>query len=252
MQIVVFQSPEELAVSAARSAADIIRTSIRENGKACVVAATGVSQMALLEVLTREPGIDWAKTVFFHLDEYVGLQPDHQGRFVRYLKEWIVDRVRPGAFHFIDGLNPDPKAECERLGKLISEHIVDLAFAGIGENGHLAFNDPPADFETNDPYITVKLSEMSRLQQLKQGWFQRMEYVPREAISMSIRQIMKSRRIICLADGTRKAQAVHDCYDGEVSPMHPASILRKHPAASLYLDTEAAALLKNRTDLVES
>jgi glucosamine-6-phosphate deaminase len=208
-----------------------------------VIAATGASQFEFLDALTATPGIDWSKVVCFHLDEYVGLPETHPASFRRYLKERIVARVHPGAFHFIEGDAADPRVESHRVGRLIRACAIDVAFVGIGENGHLAFNDPPADFETEDAYLVVTLDEACRRQQLGEGWFAGLEDVPKQAISMSVRQILKAERILCVVPDARKAQAVRACLEGEVSPGRPASILRTHPRATLFLDRASAALL---------
>ena len=244
MRVEVFDSKREMGEAASRAAAEIIREAIAARGRARVVAATGASQFGFLDALTREEGIDWSRVTFFHLDEYVGLPESHPASFRRYLKERLAERVRPGAFHFIDGEANDPRAECRRLGELISQDEIDVAFVGIGENGHLAFNDPPADFETEEPYIVVDLDEACRRQQVGEGWFEGVNEVPRQAVSMSIRQILKARRCICVVPDRRKAEAVRDCLELEVSPLRPASALRQHGGASLYLDRESASLLK--------
>ena len=243
MQTRVFPDKAALGEAAAAEAAAALRDTIARQGCACIVAATGASQFEFLEALVRAPDVDWRRTVFFHLDEYVGLPASHPASFRRYLKERIVDRVHPGAFHFIEGDRPDPEAEARRVGELIRGCEIDLAFVGIGENGHLAFNDPPADFATEEPYIVVRLDEACRRQQLGEGWFESLEDVPRRAISMSIRQIMKARRILCVVPDARKATAVRDTLRREVSPWRPASALQRHPAATVYLDVDSAALL---------
>lgn len=243
MNISVFDSREELGRAAADRAAEVIVDAIRERGRAHVIAATGASQFDFLEALTDKPGIDWPRTTFFHLDEYVGLPESHPASFRKYLRERIVEKVRPGTFHFIDGDGPDPIEECRRLGELISRHEIDVAFVGIGENGHLAFNDPPADFETEEPYLVVELNEECRRQQVGEGWFKSVEEVPSRAISMSIRQILKSREILCVAPEQRKAEAVRDCCLLEISPERPASALRTHSNVTLYLDRYSASLL---------
>ena len=243
MEIKVFTTKTEMAAAAARQAADALRRALHARGKAHVIAATGASQFEFLDALTATPGIDWPKVVFFHLDEYVGLPESHPASFRRYLKERIVARVRPGGFHFIEGDAADPAAEARRVGALIRAHPIDAAFVGIGENGHLAFNDPPADFDTEDPYLLVTLDEACRRQQLGEGWFKGLEDVPRRAISMSVRQILKSQRIVCVVPDARKAPAVRDCLQEDVSPLRPASILRTHPRTTLYLDKAAASLL---------
>jgi glucosamine-6-phosphate deaminase len=243
LQTRVLPDKASLGEAAAAEAASALRDTIARQGRACVVAATGASQFEFLEELVRAPDVDWRRTVFFHLDEYVGLPASHPASFRRYLKERLADRVHPGAFHFIEGDRPDPEAEARRVGELIHGCEIDVAFVGIGENGHLAFNDPPADFATEEPYIVVRLDEACRRQQLGEGWFESLEEVPRRAISMSIRQIMKARRILCVVPDARKATAVRDTLTGEVSPWRPASALQRHPAATVYLDVDSAALL---------
>ena len=244
MNVAVFDSKFQLGKSAAAEAAGIIGRAISERGEAFLIAATGASQFDFLEALTNQE-INWQRITFFHLDEYVGLPESHPASFRRYLKERIVERVRPGAFHFIDGEAEDLAAECYRLGRLISQQTIDAAFVGIGENGHLAFNDPPADFQIQDPYIVVNLDDACRQQQVGEGWFENVAEVPRQAVSMSIQQILKAEHVICIVPERRKAQAVRDCLELEVSPLHPASILQRHPRASVYLDSESAALLKS-------
>jgi glucosamine-6-phosphate deaminase len=243
LEVRVFGGKTEMAAEAATRAGAALREAIARAGHAHVIAATGASQLEFLDGLVKEPGIEWPRTIFFHLDEYIGLPEAHPASFRRYLKEKIVDRVHPGAFHFIDGEAPDPEAECRRVGDLLAQHPIDVAFVGIGENGHLAFNDPPADFETRRPYLVVRLDDACRRQQLGEGWFARIEDVPERAISMSISQILKSREIVCVVPDARKAQAVRDCLEGEVTPLHPASVLQRHPRTMVFLDADSAALL---------
>jgi glucosamine-6-phosphate deaminase len=243
MDIRVCDTKAAMGEAAALQAAAALREAIARQGTAYVVAATGASQFEFLERLVAAPGIDWTRTVFFHLDEYVGLPDTHPASFRKYLRERIVDRVRPGTFHLIEGDAADPAAEARRVGDLIARQPIDVAFVGIGENGHLAFNDPPADFETTAPYLVVELDEACRRQQLGEGWFPSLADVPRRAISMSIRQVMASREIVCVVPDARKAQAVKDCLEGEVTPRHPASILQRHPRATVYLDPPSASLL---------
>jgi len=243
MEVNIFESRQELATAAATNAAEIIRQAIADRGHADIIAATGASQFEFLSALTQTPGIEWRDTTFFHLDEYVGLPQTHPASFRRYLRERIVDQIQPGKFHFIEGDAPDPEAECQRVGKLIAKNTIDVAFVGIGENGHLAFNDPPADFETQSPYLVVNLDEACRQQQVGEGWFASIAEVPEQAISMSIQQIMKSTHILCIVPDQRKATAVRDCLESEVSQMHPASILQRHERTSIYLDKESASFL---------
>jgi glucosamine-6-phosphate deaminase len=242
MKIEVYDSKLQLGKAAAIRAGEIIRQAIANRGAAYVIAATGASQFEFLDELVGQ-NLDWSKTVFFHLDEYVGLPVTHPASFRRYLKERIVDRMRPKAFHLINGEAEDVSDECRRVGDLISQQRIDVAFVGIGENGHLAFNDPPADFETNQPYIVVDLDEACRKQQVGEGWFQNIEEVPRQAISMSIQQILKSRNILCIVPDLRKAIAVKNCVELDVSPLRPASILQQHDDAILYLDSKSSSLL---------
>ncbi len=243
LKIEVFSDREKLSTSAAKYAAEVLRQAINQRGKACVVAATGISQFQFLDRLAREPRIDWSRTAFFHLDEYLGLPPQHPAGFRRYLKERVEDRLHPEVFHFIDGSAADPQQECRRLAALIRPLSIDLLFAGIGQNGHLAFNDPPADFDTEEPFRVVKLDEQSRMQQSEDGWFSSLAEVPTHAITMSIRQILKAKEIICLAPGKRKAEIVRQCLEEEISPLRPASILRTHERVTLYLDEDSASLL---------
>ncbi|RJQ56156.1 MAG: glucosamine-6-phosphate deaminase [Desulfobacteraceae bacterium] len=243
MKIEIFKTKSECSAAAAEKGAEILRKAIADKGKASFIVATGASQFDFLKALTAKKGIDWGRTAMYHLDEYIGFNEDHPASFRRYLKERLVDIVRPGTVHFIEGEAADPAAECRRIGAVISRDEIDVAFVGIGENGHLAFNDPPADFDTEAPYIIVKLDQDCRKQQFGEGWFAALQEVPTTAISMSIRQIMKSEQIICTVPDARKARAVRECFEGEISPMHPASILHRHPKAFVYLDEPAASLL---------
>jgi glucosamine-6-phosphate deaminase len=246
MQMHVFSSKAEMAQAAATKAAESLKDAIVRKGHATFVAATGASQFEFLDALTSDPEIDWPRTTMFHLDEYVSLPETHPASFRHYLKERLINRVHPGTVHLIQGDAPDPQAECQRLNRLIASHEVDVAFVGIGENGHLAFNDPPADFEVKDPYIIVELDEACRRQQLGEGWFASLDEVPHRAISMSVKQIMESQVIVCTVPDHRKAPAVRDCFAGKVTPLHPASILRQHQHADIFLDADAASLLKQQ------
>lgn len=243
MEIKVFDTKLELGQTAARDAARIINEAIDERDAAYVIAATGASQFEFLDALAQE-AIDWTKVVFFHLDEYVGLPESHPASFRRYLKERVVSRMHPRAFHFLDGEADDVREECRRVGDLIARQKIDVAFVGIGENGHLAFNDPPADFETEAPYIVVNLDDACRQQQVGEGWFKSLAEVPAQALSMSIKQILKSRNILCIVPDQRKAEAVRASVELEISPMHPASILQQHEHTTLYLDRHSSSLLK--------
>jgi glucosamine-6-phosphate deaminase len=187
--------------------------------------------------------VDWSRVTVFHLDEYIGIPETHPASFRKYLRERFVELVHPAAFYAIDG-EADPQKECARLNKIIRKHPIEVAFVGIGENGHLAFNDPPADFDTREPFIVVELDEACRRQQMGEGWFPTLEDVPQKAISMSIRQIMKSSTIICSVPDGRKARAVKNTLEEPVSQLVPASILTTHKDAHLFLDQRSASLLK--------
>jgi glucosamine-6-phosphate deaminase len=239
-----FETRQAMAQAASAHAAASMQRAIASRGGARIIVATGASQFEFLEALTATPGVEWGRVDLFHLDEYVGVSDTHPASFRRYLRERIVERVHPRSFQFLAGDAADPAAECRRVGALISRAPVDVAFVGIGENGHLAFNDPPADFETEEPYLVVSLDDACRRQQLGEGWFATLDDVPRRAISMSIRQILKAREILCIVPDARKAKAVRECLEGEVSPVHPSSILQSHDATTVYLDRDSAALLK--------
>ena len=244
MQVKTFETKKEMGKAAAKEAAKILRGTIKEKGEAAFVAATGASQFEFLKALTSISSIDWSKTTMFHLDEYIGIPENHLASFRKYLKEKLINKVHPGTTYLIKGDAEDPELECERLNKIISTKEIDVSFVGIGENGHLAFNDPPADLNTEKPYIVVELDEACRRQQLGEGWFNSLNEVPHKAISMSIKQIMKSRNIICTVPDARKAQAIKDCLEGTISSEHPASILRKHKKVFLFLDKDSAKLLE--------
>jgi glucosamine-6-phosphate deaminase len=244
MRLHIYDTKLGMAQAAAARAAEGLRAALADRGEANLILATGASQFEMLESLVTLD-VDWSRVVAFHLDEYIGLPIAHPASFRRYLQERFADRVPSlRAFHTIDGEHPNPGAECHRVGALIRERTIDVACIGIGENGHLAFNDPPADFGTDEPYIVVDLDEACRRQQLGEGWFPTLEDVPRQAISMSIRQIMKSRTIVCTVPDARKAVAVQGAVEGPVTNLLPSSILQEHPACDLYLDRPAAALLK--------
>jgi glucosamine-6-phosphate deaminase len=232
-----------LGEAAAKLGAEAIREAIARKGTASIIVATGASQFELLQNLVAVSDIDWSKVTAFHLDEYVGMPTTHPASFRKFLQERFVGPLGGKvAFHPIDA-ETDAAAEAKRVGALIAEHEIDVCFAGIGENCHLAFNDPPADFDTEEPYILVKLDEACRKQQMGEGWFPTLEAVPDEAISMSIRQIMKSRLLILSVPDERKAQAVKDAIEGSVDPLHPASIIQTHPRTVLYLDKHSASRL---------
>ncbi|MCX6926479.1 MAG: glucosamine-6-phosphate deaminase [Verrucomicrobia bacterium] len=244
MKIDVFKTRDLLAKAAAREALSLLRAAIEKKGSATFIAATGASQFEFLDSLCRQKGkVDWSKTTMFHLDEYIGLAETHPASFRRYLKQRLIDKVNLGKVYLINA-ESDPVDECRRLNAIIRNQEIDVAFTGIGENGHLAFNDPPANLETQDPYIIVDLDERCRRQQLGEGWFSSFDEVPRRAISMSIHRICQSRSILCVVPGQVKAEAVRNCLEKEISSLYPASVLRNHPDVHLFLDAESASLLQ--------
>jgi glucosamine-6-phosphate deaminase len=242
MEISIFETKQEMGKAAAENAANVIKQAINAKGYANIILATGASQFEMLEHLVLFTDIDWSCVTMFHLDEYIGLDINHQASFRRYLKDRFVDRVSClKAFHLINGDTGNPAKECRRVGDLIKNNPTDVACVGIGENGHLAFNDPPADFETDSPYIIVDLDQKCREQQMGEGWFASLDVVPKQAISMSIRQIMKSRQIVVTVPDERKAEAAKMTLKQEISPDYPASILRNHSNCHLFLDKAAAS-----------
>jgi glucosamine-6-phosphate deaminase len=243
MLIRVFPDKPSLGQAAAEQAATAIRNAISARGYARIVAATAASQLEFLNALTGTPDIDWEKIEAFHLDEYIGLPRTHPGSFRKMLLEQLVQKTGIKKYHLLDGDAPDTADVIVRVGKDLASAPIDIAFLGIGENGHIAFNDPPADFETQDPYLIVNLDEPCRRQQVGEAWFADISQVPRQAISMSAQQILKAKEILAVVPDMRKAQAVKECFEGAISPMHPASILRKHANATVYLDTHSASLL---------
>jgi len=246
MVVRVFEERNSLGQTAAAQAAMVIRDAIAKRGRARVVAASAASQFEFLETLTATPGIDWKCVELFHLDEYIGLPMSHPASFCKFLQERLIGKTGITQHHLLNG-EEDPAEVIRRTNQAISAAPIDIAFVGIGENGHLAFNDPPADFETEEPYIVVSLDEACRQQQVGEGWFEELAAVPKRAISMSVRQVLKAKEIVAVVPGPKKAQAIKACFDGQISPMAPASILRTHANATIYLDRESAALLSPDT-----
>lgn len=247
MHIQILPDAKSCGHAAANRAATIIAETIASRRYCRMVFATGASQFDLLAELVTRP-LDWHSISGFHLDEYLGLGPEHPASFCHYLQQRLASRVTLREFHWIDGLARNPQAECERLSRLIQAAPIDLALLGIGENGHLAFNDPPADFQTTSPFHVVQLDEACRRQQLGEGWFPNLEAVPKTAISMSVSQILAARYLVCTVPDARKAQAVAAAIEGPETPWLPASILRRHAAVDLFLDRDSASLLQKVAD----
>jgi glucosamine-6-phosphate deaminase len=242
MQIKTYTDRLTMSRAAARQAADVLRSTLASTGRARIVAATGASQFDFLEALTAADGIDWSRVEMFHLDEYVGLPIDHPASFRKYLRERLIDKTGIRDYHLLDA-ERDPGEVAERVGRELAKAPIDVAFVGIGENAHLAFNDPPADFDSDVPYLVVTLDEACRRQQVGEGWFPSLDAVPAQALSMSIQQILKSNAIICIVPDARKAAAVKASLEGGIAPSAPASILRRHRNVTVFLDRDSAALL---------
>ena len=246
MILKIFEDKTSLAKAAADQAATAVTRAIRDRGKARVIAASAASQFEFLDALTATPGIDWKRVELFHLDEYIGLPMSHPASFCKFLQERLIGKAGITDYHLLNG-EENPVKVIRETSKFLSAAPIDVAFVGIGENGHLAFNDPPADFETEEAFIVVNLDEACRLQQVGEGWFKDLSTVPTQAISMSVRQVMKSKEILAVVPDARKARAIKACFDVEINPMAPSSILRTHPNATVYLDTHSAALLSRKT-----
>ena len=242
MTIKTYRDRLTMSRAAARHAAEVLRNALAARRRARIIAATGASQFDFLDALVREAGIDWTRVELFHLDEYVGVPITHPASFRKYLLERLIRPAGIEHYHFLDG-ESDARGAAERVGRELSAAPIDVAFVGIGENGHLAFNDPPADFDVEAPYIVVTLDDACRRQQVGEGWFKTVDDVPGQAISMSVKQILKSREIVCIVPDARKAAAVKACLEGPISPTAPASILRTHAATTLYLDSDSASRL---------
>ncbi len=242
MNFRIFHDRRSLGKASADQAAAAIRAAILDRGSARIVAATAASQKEFLEELTDAPEIEWRLVEAFHLDEYIGLNITHPGSFRKMLLEQLIRKTGIVNYHLLDG-DGDVASVVRSTSEDIASAPIDIAFLGIGENGHLAFNDPPADFDTEEPYLVVKLDEACRRQQVGEAWFSDISQVPQQAISMSVKQILKAKELIAVVPGPQKAEAIKTCFNGEISPMAPASILRKHANATIYVDEASAALL---------
>lgn len=237
-----FSDKVSLGKAAAAQAASTIQRAIKTRGQARIVTATGAAQFEFLEALTGTLELDWSKVEAFHLDEYIGLLPGHPASFKKFLIDNLASKVGLSNFHYLDG-DKNPEEVTRETGRKLVSAPIDIAFLGIGENGHIAFNDPPADFETEEPYLIVNLDEACRRQQVGEAWFTDISQVPTRAISMSARQVLKARELLAVVPDLRKAPAVKACIEGEISPNAPASILRRHPNVTVYLDDNSASML---------
>jgi len=250
VQIKVLEDKNSLGRAAAELAASSLNNAIHKLGRARIVVATGASQFEFLDALTGMSDIDWSHVEMFHLDEYVGLPVTHPASFRKYLLERLIHKTGISQYRLLDP-GGDPEEVARRIGKELNSAPVDIAFVGIGENGHLAFNDPPANFETEDPYLVVNLNDACRQQQVNEGWFTTVSEVPRQAISMSVHQILRAEEIIAVVPDGRNAQAVKSCFEGPITPLAPALILRTRPNTPIFLDRNSAALLDPEVTMVK-
>ena len=242
MFVKIARDRQGLGNFSSNAAANQLRALLKTQSRVRMVVATGSSQFEVLECLTQAEGIDWSRVDGFHLDEYLGIERTHPASFCGYLASRFVDKVPIGSFQFLDGKS-DPKKVVAEASRLWRQAPIDLALIGIGENGHLAFNDPPADFETTDIYHVVTLDEACRRQQVGEGWFPHLNDCPSQAISMTIHAILQSRKIICSVPDARKADAVALTVDGPITPHVPGSILQNHSDVTLVLDESSASKL---------
>lgn len=248
LRVKIFKNRRALGRATGEAVAKKMREILRIQKELFVVFAAALSQNEFLEELSKSRGVDWKRVTAFHLDEYVGLPNTAPQNFGQYLRKKLFDQVRPGKVHYLNGMAEDPEAECDRYGALLKDHPLDIACIGIGENGHLAFNDPPvADF--NDPRLVkvVELDLTSRQQQVNDGCFQILEEVPKKAMTLTLPTIFSARFIYCIVPGSQKAEAVEKTLEGPIAPACPASILRKHGGATLFVDQDSARL----TDLIQ-
>lgn len=243
LEINIYKDSTEMGKAAAKSVSEQLRNAVNKNGSANLILATGASQFTFLENLQKE-SIEWDTITVFHLDEYKGISDKHPASFRKYLRERILDIVKPKQVYYLNGDVADTEQEALRYEKLLKEHEIDVACIGIGENGHIAFNDPPvADFDDPRLVKVVELDEACRKQQLGEGWFPTFNDVPTHALSLTIPAIMRCKIISCVVPDGRKSQAVYDTVNNEISTQCPATILKTHPAAMLYLDSAAASKL---------
>lgn len=244
LSVKVFNSRADLAEFAAHEVHTYLRDRLAANGRAAAILATGNSQIDFLQRLVSRPGIDWSKVTLFHMDEYLGISATHKASFRRYMKERVESLVKPGAFHFLEGDTALPLKECERYTNLLKAQEIDLCCMGIGENGHIAFNDPPvADFRDTHLVKLVKLDDECKMQQVREGHFPSLEAVNPYAFTLTIPALLSARKIVCISPETRKAKAVKAALHGGISTACPASALRTQSQAMLLLDNDSAALL---------
>jgi glucosamine-6-phosphate deaminase len=244
LRVEAFDDLSSLASTAAADAAAAIGDAVAERGAANVMLATGNSQLAFLDALAARDDVAWDHVVGFHMDEYLGMGPDHPASFRWYMRARVVERMHPGTFHELAGDAPDPEAECARYAALLRAHPLDVCCLGIGENGHLAFNDPDvAEFDDLRDVKIVALDETCRAQQVGEGHFAALGDVPRRALTVTIPALLRAERVLAIVPEARKADPVRRALYGPVTTACPASALRRHPGATLYLDAASASAL---------
>ncbi|MBK7999279.1 MAG: glucosamine-6-phosphate deaminase [Verrucomicrobia bacterium] len=240
----IYDTQSNLAADAAKQAQVCLNDVLHRNGSAAVILATGNSQLQFLDALVELGGVDWLRVTLFHMDEYLGITDQHRASFRRYMRERVEARVKPRKFHYLAGDALLPLSECERYSHLLAAQPIDLCCLGIGENGHIAFNDPPvADFSDPHKVKLVKLDEACRLQQVGEGHFPNLDAVPQYAFTLTIPMLCSARRMLCIVPERRKAQAVHDSLKGPIVTACPGSFLRRQSHCTLFLDAESASLL---------
>jgi glucosamine-6-phosphate deaminase len=245
-RVEIYASNSALGKAAAANAVAILRDAIRGQGGARMIVATGNSQLAVVQSLVLAEDVDWSRVEVFHMDEYAGLPEDHPASFRRWVRTRLAEQVHPRAAHYIMGDAPDPAGECRRYAALLMEAPIDLCLLGVGENGHIAFNDPHvADFHDPEVVKVVELDDRCRLQQVGEGHFASLADVPRRALTLTCPALMRARHLICSVPEKRKAEAVRNALEGPLSPACPASLLRTHPQATIYLDRDSASLLSH-------
>ena len=245
MKIVFSETPEALGFKAAKQTAKLLCQYINQHGNARLLMSTGASQFTTISALLKED-VDWGKVEIFHLDEYIDLPATHPASFVRYLNERFICHIQPKAMHYVD-TNSDVNQLIKKLTNEIQKSPIDVGLIGIGENAHIAFNDPPADFASDEAFIIVELAESCRRQQLGEGWFETLEDVPKRAVTITVQQILKCRHIISAVPFKVKAQAIYDTLTAsEITPTIPATALRNHDDVTLYLDCDSASMIEHK------
>lgn len=244
LKVEAYESTAAMGKAAAESAAESLRALAAQSDTVAVIFATGASQMSTLDALTAIPGLPWDKVVGFHMDEYLGIPDDHRASFRRYLRERLTSKVKMRQFYGVDGTRGNPEETCRKYAELLRQYNPQLCLLGIGENGHLAFNDPAeANFEDPLDIRIVSLDDQCRQQQVNEGWFGSLAEVPKQAITLTIPTLLRVPRLICSVPGERKAHIVHRTLTEEISTHCPATIMRNHPDTTVYLDPASAAEL---------